>query len=155
MSLFISRFSNLSARRLASARFFSSSPCCILSDKILGESSDGGKIVNYRVFDPSTEQVVTSCKKKFPKKLLGQTCVGASQGWVASMEFKDLPVLNTCEVEAFCLTASMYPGLKPNSIYYIGHGLCSYDLASGTVHSFNPPRVPMLNYVPFWIPSHL
>lgn len=80
------------ARSLVNARFFSSSPCFFLSDKILGESSDGGKIVNYKVFDPSTEQAVTTCKKKLPKKLLGQTSVGASQGWIACMEYKNLPV---------------------------------------------------------------
>ncbi|CAN6841470.1 unnamed protein product [Brassica oleracea] len=34
--------------------------------------------------------------------------------------------------EAFCLSASMYSGLKPNSIYYIGSGLRYYNLASGS-----------------------
>lgn len=56
----------------------------------MGESSEDVKIVNYRVFDATTEKVVTSCDKMFPKKLFGQTLVGASQGWVASMEH--LPV---------------------------------------------------------------
>ncbi|KAL1196528.1 hypothetical protein V5N11_023218 [Cardamine amara subsp. amara] len=59
------------------------------------------------------------------------------------------------EGEAFCLTASMYPRLKPNSIYYIGHGLGSYDITSGTVHSFDFPLAPMFIHAPFWIPSHL
>uniref|UniRef100_A0A1J3H7Q6 KIB1-4 beta-propeller domain-containing protein n=3 Tax=Noccaea caerulescens TaxID=107243 RepID=A0A1J3H7Q6_NOCCA len=55
--------------------------------------------------------------------------------------------------EAFCVTASMYPGLKPNSIYYIGvSGLGSYDLASGTVRSFDPPGGrPWLVPYPFWL----
>ncbi|KAG2311222.1 hypothetical protein Bca52824_022779 [Brassica carinata] len=55
--------------------------------------------------------------------------------------------------EALCVSSSMYPGLKPNSIYYIGHGLGSYDLASGTVYSFEPLGATMLNHAPFWIHS--
>ncbi|VVB04276.1 unnamed protein product [Arabis nemorensis] len=42
------------------------------------------------------------------------------------------------EGEAFCLSASMYPGLKPNSIYYTGVRAGRYNLASGTTHSFYP-----------------
>ncbi|KAJ0238721.1 hypothetical protein HA466_0238940 [Hirschfeldia incana] len=55
--------------------------------------------------------------------------------------------------EALCVSSSMYPGLKPNSIYYIGHGLGSYDLASGSVYSFEPLGATMLNHAPFWIHS--
>ncbi|KAL0729581.1 hypothetical protein Bca4012_025674 [Brassica carinata] len=269
MSLFISRVRNLSVR-VVSARFFSSlpeSPCFLLSDKMVKESGEGGDRI----------------------EVIGQTLFGSSQGWVASMDSKDLPVnltdlykplvssprviplpslgfysrpfttelslssscpdqnqedftvaakfcgthlspLSSCipretkpsissvkglymgslhlsnmkkkkiryqEVrlcnfpkipgemldrcftskhlvespsgdlflvkwedekrryfsytedigdlcivlskgEALCVSSSMYPGLKPNSIYYIGHGLGSYDLASGTVYSFEP-----------------
>ncbi|CAN7121757.1 hypothetical protein BRARA_B00925 [Brassica rapa] len=361
MSLFISRVRNLSAYRVVSARFFSSlppeSPCFLLSDKTVKECRESGeRIVRYRIFDPRTEQVVTTSEKKLPKELIGQTLFGSSQGWVASMDSKDLPInltdvykplvtsprviplpslgfyprpfttelslssqcpdqdqedftvaakfcgthLSVCtpclnsewihietslplvpaselmyskrdkafyftsakglymgslplssnkkekkkikyqEVrlcnfpkipgemldrcfaskhlvespsgdlflvkwyaqcthieedgngeaqgihsktkrfmvfrqdkkrrgyfsytedigdlciflskgEALCLSSSMYPGLKPNSIYYIGHGLGSYDLASGAVHSFESLGATMLNHAPFWI----
>ncbi|KAF8087883.1 hypothetical protein N665_0564s0018 [Sinapis alba] len=358
MSLFINRVRNLSAYRVVSARFFSAlpeSPCFLLSDKTVKESEEGGdRIVRYRIFDPRTEQVVTTSEKKLPKELIGQALVGSSQGWVASMDSKDLPInltdlykplvssprviplpslgfyprpfttelslssscpdqdqedftvaakfcgthlsvykpcldlewihietslplvpaselmyskrdkafyftsvkglymgslhlsdkkkkkikyqemrlcnfpkipgemLDRCftskhlvespsgdlflvkwyaqcthvddengeakgihsktkrfmvfreeeksryfsytedigdlciflsKGEALCLSSSMYPGLKPNSIYYIGHGLGSYDLASGTVHSFEPLGATMLNHAPFWIHS--
>ncbi|CAN6968265.1 unnamed protein product [Brassica oleracea var. botrytis] len=54
--------------------------------------------------------------------------------------------------EAFCLSASMYSGLKPNSIYYIGSGLGYYNLASGTVRSFDPPSgKPLLVHYPYWL----
>ncbi|ESQ42645.1 hypothetical protein EUTSA_v10013918mg [Eutrema salsugineum] len=56
--------------------------------------------------------------------------------------------------EAFCVSASMYPGLKPNSIYYIGPGIGSYDLATGIVRSFDPPRdsrEPSLVPYPYWL----
>lgn len=53
------------------------------------------------------------------------------------------------------LSATMHPGLKPKSVYYIGHDLGSSDLASGTVCSFNPPRTTMLDNAPFWVPSLL
>lgn len=95
MSLFISRVRNLSVRDV-SARLFSSlpeSPCFLLSDKTVKESGEGGdRIVRYRIFDPRTEQVVTTSEKKLPKELIGQTLFGSSQGWVASMDSKDLPI---------------------------------------------------------------
>ncbi|KFK27291.1 hypothetical protein AALP_AA8G363500 [Arabis alpina] len=53
--------------------------------------------------------------------------------------------------EAFCLTASMYPGLKPNSVYYIGPRFGSYDLASGTDRPFDPFGAPSLIRTPFWL----
>ncbi|RID74087.1 hypothetical protein BRARA_B01203, partial [Brassica rapa] len=53
--------------------------------------------------------------------------------------------------EAFCLSASLYPGLKPNSIYYIGSGLGSYHLPSGTVRPYNPLGSPKTLHAPFWL----
>ncbi|KFK23451.1 hypothetical protein AALP_AAs66664U000100 [Arabis alpina] len=44
--------------------------------------------------------------------------------------------------EAFCISATEYPGLKPNSIYFASHfrGFGFYDLSSNTVHNvINPP----------------
>ncbi|KAF8048400.1 hypothetical protein N665_2531s0008 [Sinapis alba] len=55
------------------------------------------------------------------------------------------------ENEPFCLSASDYPGLKPNSVYFAGrgsgYGIC--DLASSTISylSDSPIRHPL-----FWIP---
>ncbi|KAJ0229167.1 hypothetical protein HA466_0318700 [Hirschfeldia incana] len=37
---------------------------------------------------------------------------------------------------AFCIPASSCSGLKPNSIYFAGHGVGIYHLADGTVHPF-------------------
>ncbi|CAH2034262.1 unnamed protein product, partial [Thlaspi arvense] len=42
--------------------------------------------------------------------------------------------------EAFCVKASSFPGLKPNSIYYLGHGFGIYDVATGTTSPFRPPQ---------------
>ncbi|XP_023633428.1 uncharacterized protein LOC17874953 [Capsella rubella] len=53
--------------------------------------------------------------------------------------------------EAFCLSASMYPGLRPNSIYYMGPGLGCYHIGSGTVRTYNPPGTPNGISAPFWI----
>ncbi|KAG2272618.1 hypothetical protein Bca4012_085569 [Brassica carinata] len=55
------------------------------------------------------------------------------------------------ENEPFCLSASDYPGLKPNSVYFAGrgsgYGIC--DLASSTISylSDSPIRHPL-----YWIP---
>ncbi|VVA94847.1 unnamed protein product [Arabis nemorensis] len=56
----------------------------------------------------------------------------------------DLCIFLGCN-EAFCVSATKYPGLKPNSIYfansYTGFGF--YDLSSNTLHEFiNPPPFP-------------
>ncbi|XP_010482383.1 PREDICTED: uncharacterized protein LOC104761063 [Camelina sativa] len=53
--------------------------------------------------------------------------------------------------EAFCLSASMFPGLRPNSIYYIGAGIGCYHIGSGTVHTYNPRGTPKATIAPFWI----
>lgn len=54
------------------------------------------------------------------------------------------------ENEPFCLSASNYPGLKPNSVYFAGHcsgfGVC--DLASRTIRYLSDsPRHRL-----FWLP---
>ncbi|CAH8276959.1 unnamed protein product [Arabidopsis lyrata] len=43
--------------------------------------------------------------------------------------------------EAFCVSASEYPGLKPNSVYYARYdtGLGFYDLSSNTLHEVTVP----------------
>ncbi|KAJ0232131.1 hypothetical protein HA466_0293360 [Hirschfeldia incana] len=51
--------------------------------------------------------------------------------------------------DAFCLQASSCPGLKPNSIYFVGKGFGIYDLADNkTIHSFKAPSPSGL----YWLP---
>ncbi|KAG7538497.1 hypothetical protein ISN44_As13g022580 [Arabidopsis suecica] len=93
MALFLSRVLTLSGRR-DNSRFFSSLPqfpYLLMGGKKLGESPEG-KIRKHRLFDPTTEETVYSKEKTIPKKLNGQPLVGASQGWIASLENKDLTV---------------------------------------------------------------
>lgn len=55
--------------------------------------------------------------------------------------------------EAFCIPASSFPGLKPNSIYFIGFGVGVYDLTTRTSSSFQAPK-GVLNFpwAPYWFP---
>ncbi|CAH8253834.1 unnamed protein product [Arabidopsis lyrata] len=54
--------------------------------------------------------------------------------------------------EAFCVEASSCPVLKPNSIYYIGHGFGIYDLTTGTTRYFLPPAgAPNQLTAPYWL----
>lgn len=59
------------------------------------------------------------------------------------------------KAEAFCVPTSSFPGLKPNSIYFLGFGLGTYDLTTRTASTFHVPggvldlgRV----WAPYWFP---
>ncbi|CAN8290897.1 unnamed protein product [Cochlearia groenlandica] len=55
--------------------------------------------------------------------------------------------------DAFCIEASSCPGLKANSIYFIGHGFGIYNLADATFHYFQAPEgAPSFFKDPFWLP---
>ncbi|XP_010460802.1 PREDICTED: uncharacterized protein LOC104741614 [Camelina sativa] len=55
--------------------------------------------------------------------------------------------------EAFCVPASSFPGLKPNSIYFVGFGLGIYDLTTRDVSSFTAPNGALNHIVhPYWFP---
>ncbi|KAG7575067.1 hypothetical protein ISN44_As09g032010 [Arabidopsis suecica] len=70
--------------------------------------------------------------------------------------------------EPFCVKASSFPGLNPNSIYFLGdrygEGYGVYDIATRTPRSFNPKSFSAFsdlpngqgyvvpNWVPHWIP---
>ncbi|EOA37714.1 hypothetical protein CARUB_v10012442mg [Capsella rubella] len=55
--------------------------------------------------------------------------------------------------EAFCISASTCPGLKPNSIYFMGRGFGIYDLTTGEVHHYKAPKdTPTVLTAPYWLP---
>lgn len=55
--------------------------------------------------------------------------------------------------EAFCIPASSCPGLKPNSIYFMGRGLGFYDLTTGDAHHYRAPDgAPSVLTTPYWLP---
>ncbi|KFK27292.1 hypothetical protein AALP_AA8G363600 [Arabis alpina] len=113
MALFFNRISKLYASR-NNARFFSSlpqSPCLLFESKALRQSPEG-KIVNHILFDPTTEEKVYSKEKKLPKELDGQSLVGASQGWVASVGNKDLTVHIT-DLYKPCVSSARVISLPP------------------------------------------
>ncbi|CAA7016914.1 unnamed protein product [Microthlaspi erraticum] len=65
--------------------------------------------------------------------------------------------------EPFCVEASSFPGLIPNSIYFAGDGYGEgygvYDIASRTPRSFEPKSLPgfphLPNPRPCWVPHWL
>ncbi|CDY15545.1 BnaA08g28290D [Brassica napus] len=52
--------------------------------------------------------------------------------------------------ETFCIPASSCPGLKPSTIYFMGHGFGSYDLTTGDTHHYKAPGGVITT--PCWIP---
>ncbi|KAJ0236112.1 hypothetical protein HA466_0261080 [Hirschfeldia incana] len=52
--------------------------------------------------------------------------------------------------EAFCIPASSCPGLKPSTIYFMGHGFGSYDLTTGDIHHSKAPDGVITT--PCWLP---
>lgn len=55
--------------------------------------------------------------------------------------------------EPFCVQASSCPGLKPNSIYFMGYDFGVHDLATKTVHRFSDKGLPGPVFAcPYWIP---
>ncbi|KAG7542699.1 hypothetical protein ISN45_Aa07g026560 [Arabidopsis thaliana x Arabidopsis arenosa] len=62
--------------------------------------------------------------------------------------------------EPFCVKASSFPGLNPNSIYFLGEGYGEgygvYDIATKTPRSFTPKSTPNCCseqiVLPYWIP---
>ncbi|CAH2069620.1 unnamed protein product [Thlaspi arvense] len=119
--------------RRDNARFFSSlmpqSPCLLLDCKKVRESPEG-KFVKYSLFDPTTEKKVFSSEKTMPKELLGRPLVGASQGWVASLENK-YDTVHLTDLYKPCVSSprviSLPPiGFKP-SVYATEVSLSSSD----------------------------
>ncbi|KAF8086298.1 hypothetical protein N665_0629s0010 [Sinapis alba] len=53
--------------------------------------------------------------------------------------------------EAFCIPASSCPGLKPSTIYFMGHGFGSYDLTTGDTHHYKAPDDGVIT-TPCWLP---
>ncbi|CAH2034264.1 unnamed protein product [Thlaspi arvense] len=58
--------------------------------------------------------------------------------------------------EAFCLQASSCPGLKHNSIYYMGRVFAVYDLTAKNIRHFQHPKgaPPEIPFLPYWLPPY-
>ncbi|XP_019089448.1 PREDICTED: uncharacterized protein LOC104732030 [Camelina sativa] len=123
----------------------------------LVESSSGQRfLVKWYVESPAMKYLAFSC--------------GGTKRFMVFREEEDMNMSYTEDIgdlciflgnnEPFCVTASSFPGLKPNSIYFLGEGYGEgygvYDIATITPRSFTPKSTPGFCsgqiVLPYWIP---
>ncbi|XP_010482989.1 PREDICTED: uncharacterized protein LOC104761582 [Camelina sativa] len=121
---------------------------CSMTNHLVESSSGELFFIKWYTQCIHQEEFVHSSTKRF--MVFRQD--GMSKDFCYTEDIGDLCIFLS-NSEPFCLSASLYPGLKPNSIYYIGPRHGCYDLASGTNRPFpfdefgKPSRVS----APYWI----
>ncbi|CAN8253090.1 unnamed protein product [Cochlearia groenlandica] len=107
--------------------------------KHLAESSSCGKCFLVRryveTYDRGDQEIIYKKTKRFMVFVLDKK---VKDGEICATHTQDIG--DVCiffgNNETFCVQASEYPGLKPNTIYYIGYGIGICDIGSGEFNHF-------------------
>ncbi|KAJ4869141.1 hypothetical protein Rs2_49307 [Raphanus sativus] len=67
-------------------------PYLLLGSDVVGDSPCGGKLVDFNLYDPKTQEQVKIENKTLPKELNESKWIGSSRGWLASMNKNDSTV---------------------------------------------------------------
>lgn len=89
------KLSSFPSRNLCSRRSdFSTvtTPYLLLGSDVVGDSPCGGKLVDFNLYDPKTQEQVKIENKTLPKELNESKWIGSSRGWLASMNKNDSTV---------------------------------------------------------------
>ncbi|KAG2322653.1 hypothetical protein Bca52824_015866 [Brassica carinata] len=62
------------------------------STDVVGDSPCGGKLVNFNLYDPKTQNQAKTENQTLPKELSESKWIGSSRGWLASMNKNDSTV---------------------------------------------------------------
>ncbi|AEE83690.1 hypothetical protein (DUF295) [Arabidopsis thaliana] len=119
----------------------------------LVESPSGQRfLLKWYVESPANKSLVFNC--------------GGTKRFMVFREEEDMNMCYTEDIgdlciflgnnEPFCVKASSFPGLNPNSIYFLGEGYGVYDIATRSPRSFTPKSTPSSSseqiVLPYWIP---
>ncbi|KAG2269956.1 hypothetical protein Bca52824_064511 [Brassica carinata] len=111
-------------------------PCSARTNTSYANSRLASKEISYETqqFMVFKEEETTEGRFMCYTDDIGDTCIFISKG------------------EDFCVQVSCFPGLEPNSIYFLGFGLGVYDLTSKTASSFLDPSVTLNQLmVSYWL----
>ncbi|XP_019086410.1 PREDICTED: uncharacterized protein LOC104753723, partial [Camelina sativa] len=100
--------------------------------------SPGGRlfVIKYvETYDQGDKEIIFNRNKRFMVFKLGTKAHNLEIAAYYTEDIGDLCIFFGNN-ETLCVEASQYPGLKPNSIYYIGYGLSVYDIGSKKFHQF-------------------
>ncbi|KAL0701227.1 hypothetical protein Bca4012_057349 [Brassica carinata] len=67
-------------------------PYLLLGSDVVGDSLCGGKLVNFNLYDPKTQNQAKIENQTLPKELGESKWIGSSRGWLASMNKNDSTV---------------------------------------------------------------
>ncbi|KAL0801310.1 hypothetical protein Bca101_056486 [Brassica carinata] len=67
-------------------------PYLLLGSDVVGDSPCGGKLVNFNLYDPKTQNQAKTENQTLPKELSESKWIGSSRGWLASMNKNDSTV---------------------------------------------------------------